>query len=119
MGCHQSMRAQRPIIIAAAFALCLSAVSCGFRTGDVVLIPDGYVGWVRIYYQDSAARSLTKEGGRRLIRIKADGTTHTSSALESGYAIDAYFYVSPSGKRTKLKLEDLENRPEDMIHTFT
>lgn len=98
---------------------CIGLACCGFRTGDKVLIPDGYVGWVRIYYRESGAPSLRTEGGRYLIVIGNSGTAQTSSIRKSGYGSDEYFYVSPSGSRTNLKLQGVENAPDDMVHDFT
>lgn len=87
MWCHQSMSIQRQILITAVAWLCLATVGCGFRTGDVVLIPDGSIGWVRIYYQEAGSPVLPKEGRR---------------------------YMSFSGKRTQVKQGSVENQPDDM-----
>jgi len=98
---------------------CIGLVCCGFRTGNIVLIPEGYVGWVRIYYHEPGAPSLRKEGGSYLIAIDSSGSAQTSSIRDPGYGSDEYFYVSPSGVRTKLKLQGIEDASDDMIHDFT
>ena len=98
---------------------CIGLACCGFRTGNKVLIPHGYVGWVRIYYHEPGAPSLQKESGSALIVIDDAGTARTSSIRDPGYGSDEYFYVSPTGVRTKLKLQGVENAPDDLIHDFT
>ena len=98
---------------------CIGLASCGFRTGNTVLIPDGYVGWVRIYYHEASAPSLRKESGSYLIVIDNSGSARTSSTRDPGYGSDEYFYVSSSGVRTKLKTQDVEGSPDDLVHDFT
>jgi len=98
---------------------CIGLACCGFRTSNTVLIPDSYVGWVRIYYKGPGAPSLRKESGSYLIVIDDAGTARTSSIRDSGYGRDEYFYFSSAGIRTKLKLQGVEDAPDDMIHDFT
>jgi len=98
---------------------CIGLACCGFRTGNRVLIPDGYVGWVRIYYKEPGAPSLRKESAGYLIVIDDAGSARTSSIRDPGYGSDEYFYVSSAGVRTKLKLQGVEDAPDDMVHDFT
>jgi hypothetical protein len=98
---------------------CIGLACCGFRTGNTVLIPDGYVGWVRIYYGEAGAPSLRKESGSYLVVIDNSGSAQTSSIRNPGYGSDEYFYISSSGVRTKLKLQGVEDAPNDMVHDFT
>jgi hypothetical protein len=99
--------------------LLILGLACGFRAGDRVLIPDGYIGWARIYYQEAGTPSLPKEDGRYLIVIDGSGNAHTSTPQDTGYGIDEYFYVSSAGRRTKLKLQGVKAQKDDMIHDFT
>ena len=94
-------------------------LGCGFRHGNKVLIPDGYVGWVRIYYREAAALVLPTEGRSYVITVDRLGSAHTSTTRETGYGNDEYFYVTPAGGRTKLTLQGVEDRQDDMIHDFT
>lgn len=71
------------------------------RRPDRYLIPDGYVGWVRINYEVDAAPALPLEDGYNLIKISPDGLLNTSSGIEEGWATDEYFYYS-GDKRQKL-----------------
>jgi hypothetical protein len=99
--------------------LCCLTVGCGFRSGNKVLIPDGYIGWVRIYYGEAGAPSFRKEGTAYVVKVNESGSSHISSLRESGYGIDEYFYVSSAGVRTKLKLQGMEDQQDDVIHDFT
>jgi hypothetical protein len=60
-------------------------------------VPDGYIGWVQIFYGEMGAPSLRKEGGKYLIEIDKSGRAYTSSPRPVGYGSDEYFYVSSTG----------------------
>ena len=51
--------------------------------------------------------------------IDRAGSAQTSSTRNPGYGIDEYFYVSSLGGRTKLKLQGVEDTPNDLVHDFT
>ncbi len=75
------------------------------------LIPDGYVGWLRVDYGVNAAHArgygvdraypLPVENGFRIYRFPASGHIVTSSSIEEGWAKDEFFYVA-DGKMTEL-----------------
>ena len=67
------------------------------------LIPDGYVGWVNIYFLVKDAPELPVEEGHYLFRISASGELRTSSRLEGGMAKDDYYYIDTQGHRRKLE----------------
>jgi len=67
-------------------------------------MPEGFVGWVRIDYEVQGAPELPIEDGYRLYLIPSSGHLETSSAIESGWASDEYYYVDSSGNREKLKV---------------
>lgn len=67
------------------------------------LIPDGYVGWVNIYFEIKDAPPLTIEEGHYVFRIPPAGTMSTSSKLEGGIAVDDYYYVDKQGNRRPLE----------------
>jgi hypothetical protein len=60
------------------------------------LIPQGYVGWVKIEHGESAP-PLEMSNGVYIYRIPASGILQTSSSLEDGWAKDEYFYYSEDG----------------------
>lgn len=72
------------------------------RRPNRYLIPEGFVGWVRIDYEVGDSPELPIEDGFRLYRIPPTGLLETSSASESGWASDEYYYVDASGEREKL-----------------
>ena len=82
-------------------------MSCGitFRKPLIVLIPDGYTGWVRVENGVASEPPFLLQDGRNILKIPAEGLIRTSSTFEPGYEGDLYFYVSPDGRRTPLKQE--------------
>jgi hypothetical protein len=63
------------------------------------LIPEGYVGWVRVEFQINDAPPLSIEGQESLFRFPPSGLLKTSSSEEYGWAKDHYFYYSETGTR--------------------
>jgi len=70
------------------------------RRASRFLIPEGYVGWVRVEFQVSGAPVLPVEGGEYLFEVSRSGLLRTSSAEEFGWAKDHFFYYSEKGTRT-------------------
>jgi len=60
------------------------------------LIPQGYVGWVKIEHGESGP-PLEMSNGVYICRIPASGILQTSSLLEDGWAKDEYFYYAEDG----------------------
>lgn len=56
------------------------------------LIPEEYVGWVRIEYNVKNAAPLPLEDGYYLIKVPPSGLLKTSTLLEEGWAQDEYFF---------------------------
>lgn len=63
------------------------------------LIPDGYVGWVKVEFNVKNAPPLPIEDGHYIFKIPNSGLLQTSSDKESGLADDKYFYVADNNKR--------------------
>jgi hypothetical protein len=55
------------------------------------LIPEGYVGWVKIYFKVKDAPVLPIEDGYYLFKFPESGILRTSSTMEDGWARDQYF----------------------------
>lgn len=99
-------RAPRAARIAAgvcsiAFVIGLSAwltfgVHKSRRPSSRFLIPDGYVGWVRVEFEVPGAPSAPAENGQYVFRIPPDGMLRTSSPERYGWGKDEYYYVSGS-----------------------
>ena len=63
------------------------------------MIPDRYVGWVKIEFNIKAAPPLPFKDGYYVFEIPAAGRFQTSSDGEFGLADDEYYYVSGDSKR--------------------
>ena len=100
------------LAIVSAFLVALMAQGCWrSRRPEVVLIPAGYVGWVKISYGLKQSPELAVDGGSYLIPISRDGHAYTSTPMASGLAGDRYFYVSERGQRLPLRLDDSSSGP--------
>jgi hypothetical protein len=64
------------------------------RHPDRYLIPEGYVGWVRIEYEVSDAPPLPLDNGFYVCNIPPNGVLKTSSSAEEGSAKDEFLYVA-------------------------
>jgi hypothetical protein len=62
-------------------------------------IPDGYVGWVRVEFQETGAPVTPEERNQYVYRIPPGGILRTSSPERYGWAKDEYFYRSDGGLR--------------------
>jgi len=69
------------------------------RRPDRYLIPDGYIGQVRIEYRVKGAPKLPIENGYFLLKVPDSGRLQTSSVMQDGWASDEYYYVSKKGRR--------------------
>jgi hypothetical protein len=72
------------------------------RRSSRYLIPEGYVGWVRVNFDVKDAPPLSIEDGYYLFKFASDGKLNTSSGMEYGWGSDEYYYYS-SNTRRKLK----------------
>lgn len=89
--------------------LCLTwttAMSCQDRRSDLYLIPEGYVGWVRVDYGIKDAPPLPIEDGYYVVKFPATGHVRTSTRIEEGVAQDKYYYYS-NGNRRLLDTNDM------------
>jgi len=69
------------------------------RRSSSFLIPEGYVGWVRVEFESSGAAPVPVEDGEYIFRIPPSGLLKTSSAEQYGWAKDHYYYESKGGVR--------------------
>lgn len=69
------------------------------RTAIEYRIPKGYQGWVRLNWGVKGTPPLAKSGRYLIVTFDSDGGALTSSAPQSGWAADKYFYVSPAGRQ--------------------
>ena len=89
-------------LLLATLVLILVLVACTkARTSCVYEIPEGFTGWVLIEFSKTNCTPLAKKEGKLVFQIGSDGRFCTSTALESGWAKDAYYYIGKS--RTKIQ----------------
>ena len=67
------------------------------RHSSRFLIPEGYVGWVRVEFEISDAPPMPVEGEEYLFKFQPSGLLRTYSSEEYGWAKDHYFYYSEKG----------------------
>ena len=98
------------------FLLPIVLVSCvKLRKTETLLIPENYIGWVRIEYAVAGQPPLPVEEASYIVLITASGFLRTSSQLETGWGNDRYYYVSTSGQRRELALAENPDHKEGMI----
>jgi hypothetical protein len=69
------------------------------RPASRFLIPEGYIGWIRIEFEVQGAPPLPIEAGEYVLKIPPGGVLRTSSAEQYGWARDHYYYYSAQGAR--------------------
>lgn len=95
------------LLLIGSIAFALTTISCArWRTSEVVYVPLGYVGWVRIEYSVMGAPRLEEKDNRFIIHIPPDGQITTSTPMEAGIGNDEYYDVDLGGKATRLKLAE-------------
>jgi len=93
---------RRVVLQTLAFCAILSAAGCGvWKKSELVLIPDGYIGWIRIEYGVPGAPKLQEKDGAYEIHIPQTGRFETSTPMSSGLANDKYFYVLADGNNER------------------
>lgn len=91
--------------MATSLALCLATLLVGCtkaRTANRIVVPSGDTGWYRICYGRPGAPSLSTQNESRLVEFRGDHAIETSSAFESGWASDQYFYQGATGDPVQL-----------------
>jgi hypothetical protein len=82
--------------------VCLPRIACGQETPRRpyrFLIPDGYVGWVKVEFNVKGAPPLLFKDGCYTFEVPTSGRFQTSSDEEFGLARDQYYYVAGDSKR--------------------
>jgi hypothetical protein len=99
----ESMKILRLITLRFVLVLCVASTSAACqeqrRRPSRYLIPEGYVGWVRIDFNIKDAPSLPIEDGQYLFKFPSSGRIQTSSDIEYGGANDDYYYYSGDTRR--------------------
>jgi hypothetical protein len=69
------------------------------------LIPEGYVGWLRVEHDVECAPAIPVESGVRIFRFTGAGVLETSSAIPTDSAARRYFYYSVDGSERDLAVD--------------
>src|SRR5258708_427830 len=93
------------------------------RRANRYLIPDGYVGWVRVDYKINDALALPIEDGYYLIKFPPTGRVQTSIGMEEGYALDQYYYYRDDERHILNQDEMIRNlftgrKGQEQIHEY-
>jgi hypothetical protein len=109
------------IVLVLAFAVLASAGCQSQVHPSRYLLPEGYVGWVRIDFKVVDAQPVPVEGGYPLYKIPQSGILQTSSEFEYGMGPpDEYYYYSGDSRRqVKEKLKDGVWTGEIIQRSFT
>lgn len=83
------------------FLLCFvpGIVGCSLE-GYRYIVPEGYVGWVRIRFEGTNARPLPREGRFRIARFPSSGFLETSDSPLGGDAPSEWLYEDAVGRRS-------------------
>ncbi len=66
------------------------------------LVPEGYVGWVRIEFDVSGTPEIPVEDGAYIFKVPPTGVLKTSSKIQYGGRWDRYYYYSEGGRKREL-----------------
>jgi hypothetical protein len=96
-----SMKRFRFLSLTLAFSLVSVTATCQDQTRrpSRYLIPEGYVGWVRIDFNITDAPPLPLENGFYVFKFPESGRIQTSSDMEYGVAHDEYYYYADKDRK--------------------
>jgi len=100
-GCslRRAISAASIALVAGLVAWMAFGLRASTRPGSRFMIPDGYVGWVKLEFGVPGAPPLPMEGGKYVVRFTPSGVLKTSTAEEAGSAKDYYYYYSDGRAR--------------------
>lgn len=78
-------------------------INCKRTENTVTLIPDNYVGTVKIWFNQKNGIEEKYEKDKRVYEIPENGVLKTKFRPQFGYHFPEYYYISKSGKRTEIK----------------
>ena len=91
-------------------------INCKKTENTVTLIPEDYVGTVKIWFNQKKGIEEKYEKNKRIYEIPENGVLKTKFNPQFGYHFPEYYYISENGKRTEIKpLLDLSKNIIDTI----
>lgn len=92
------------ILICIAIAvICFGCTYQSTRRPSRYLIPDGYVGWVKVKFDVSGQPTLPIEEDHYLFVFPPSGVLATSSNIEYGWSKDQYYYYLDGNRQELLQ----------------
>ncbi|ETT53534.1 hypothetical protein MKZ07_00650 [Paenibacillus sp. FSL P4-0338] len=93
--------------------LVLAFCSTNKRNPNLYLIPNNYVGWVQIIYNQEGFNAIEKNNGKNIFTIPESGVLKTSTPdPEYGISFEEFYYYDEQNKQQKLDVDQ-------MIHHHT
>ncbi|WP_342548990.1 hypothetical protein NST69_08385 [Paenibacillus sp. FSL P2-0089] len=93
--------------------LILASCSSNKSNLNTYLIPNNYVGWVQIIYNQEGFTAIKQANGRNIFTIPESGVLKTSTPdVEYGISFEEFYYYDEQNKQQKLDVDQ-------MIHGHT
>ncbi|MGG4034928.1 hypothetical protein ABEV74_14650 [Paenibacillus cisolokensis] len=96
------------VVVVAAIAIGFGLAGSNKQKSHIYVMPDGYIGWVQIIYNQKDSPELPKEGKAFLHNIPKDGVLRTSSPATSGGM--TFYYADEQGKRTEISSDMIQGQ---------
>lgn len=91
-------------------------ISCSKTENTLTLIPEGYTGTIKIWFNQKNGIEEKYEGEKRVYEIPENGILKTKFSPQFGYHFSEYYYVTKSGKRIEIiPILDLNKKVLDTI----
>ena len=101
------------LLIPLLLVLVLVFCSTTKRNPNIYLIPNNYVGWVQIIYNQEGFDAIEKNNGKNIFTIPESGILKTSTPdVEYGISFEEFYYYDEQNKQQKLDVDQ-------MIHAHT
>ena len=91
-------------------------VNCSKTENTVTLIPEGYKGTVKIWFNQANGFKEKYEGEKRIYEIPENGILKTKFNPQFAYHFSEYYYENKTGERVEIKpILDLNKKVLDTI----
>lgn len=78
------------------------------RYPNTYLIPNHYVGWVQIIYNQEEFKAIEVEQGRNIYKIPESGVLQTSTPdVEYGVTFEEFYYYDEQNKQQKIDVDQM------------
>ena len=77
-------------------------IGCKKSEDTITLIPDGFTGSIKIWFNQKDGHKKEYEGEKRLYIIPTNGVLKTNFDPQFGYHFSEFYYVEENGQRKKI-----------------